>query len=592
MLRFVGKCGQPQYAKPEYHSWWPAATVSSSSDCRRRQQSWQATCGKGAVVQQDLRKQGPSWRPSLLPPQAKPSPPSPPPLSSPPPPPPWSMQQVLRQQARERHSNIVRPAPLPRLTDVPDALLPALCDQFAVNCLRSRRLCDRRQLGYLIAKVNSNRTALGSPTYTTSSTRVTHRTLGTTSDLFRGRWLQFMGDSSMRGLWLSLYQQLVSGTRANPRVMDLRRWAKIVEPYNRSLRSVAYEGESVQLFTPFTWIDVILEEHSNGWRVQQGNWYQGIAPIPQAVLQAGGDAWGFGVPFPDQTDLLTPRWCNRMRSRSKSYIRLTYQFVTQTKFVADCLADNYVQWRTSACRGERVASGPDAVLLTTGAWDIAAGTPPAQSRTSLARALAAMRSESQLSGRLVGFASVYFEMGVTDVRTKTWYNITWQRAIVDEVNAGSNRGHVAFIDRALPINILQMLAPNCFRTTASRFVPTTTLELEVALEDTSGNESMEDTHVWHPPMAASIVLLPTLLELWLGSRRTCDYGDYRSVAPATCRMIVDLLTSNGSDTGREQCCGKRPLPGDLDDGHTEFTSYLSLQCRRRPANVSSMCPSA
>ena len=545
-------------------------------------------CGKGAVVQQDLRKSG-HLRLPFPPPLAKP----------PPPPPPPSQQELEKQAAKERLSLIVRPAPLPPLTDVPDALLPALCDRFAANCERSAGLCDLPHLIDLKANATRSRDSMEN---TTGSTRFTHPTLGTVTNHFRGRWIQLMGDSSLRAVWLSLYQQLVSGNRANPGMMDLRHWALIVQPFNRSLRSVDYDADVVQRFEPFSWIDVILEEHSNGWRVQKGTFHQGIPPIPDAVLKAGGDAWGFGLPMPDQSDLLTPRWCSRTRSRSQSYVRLTFQMVTQSKFAARMLVDNYAQWRISACPSERVAGGPDAMLLTTGAWDMAAGTAPGQSRTSLVRALAAMREESQISGRLVGFASVLFApKGVAlggrsacsdrNVVGRSWCRITWQRAIVDEVNEGSNGSHVAFIDRALPTNILQTLAPNCFRTTVSRFVPSTTLELEVALE-AGATKIMEDTYVWHPPIGASVALLPSLLELWLGGRSMCNYSNYRSVAPATCRMLVDLLTSNGSDTGRGQCCGKRPLPADLDHGHTEYTSYLARQCRRRPAHVPSMCPLA
>ena len=70
-------------------------------------------------------------------------------------------------------------------------------------------------------------------------------------DFCRGKWLLMRGDSSLRGVWLALYQQLVPGTTSG--VMDLRPWDGIVE--TADFLGVRPGG---QTYSAWGWIDVIL----------------------------------------------------------------------------------------------------------------------------------------------------------------------------------------------------------------------------------------------------------------------------------------------------------------------------------------------
>ena len=363
--------------------------------------------------------------------------------------------------------------------------------------------------------------------------RGAHRdTILSFEDACRGRWLHLMGDSSLRGVWLALYQQLVSQSSftVNTGVMDMRSWA----PISVAAPSVAARP-GLQRFAAFSWIDVILEEHAEGWEVLA------------ARYSADPISYPHGAPSADWSGLITPLWCNESHTFLRSHIRLSWQMVTHTRVLVGTVASNFKTWRALAChtprhrkpRGE--TGGPDALLLASAAWDAAAAVPPRTSYENLRKVLLLLRQEANASGRLLGFAAALESTG------RPWSDLGWQRSFVDQANQGDGLGpRVAFIERHGPSRILSMLAPDCLRnlTRSDRF---------------------------HPPHAINVPLLPLLMELWLGGEHGCNYSE------TAIRSTMQTLLSSGGD---QQCCSRRPGVAELPDGgHDAATSYWAMQCR-------------
>jgi hypothetical protein len=345
----------------------------------------------------------------------------------------------------------------------------------------------------------------------------------------------FRGDSSLRGVWLALYQQLVPDTIGV--IMDFRSWNPIVGADDTL-------APGVQRYSAFGWIDVILEEvHADRWKV--------------VAATSGGKSKGSGFetaqPVEDQSNLLTPLWCNRSELTSRSHVRLTWAFLTRSRFTAGALTSSLDAWRTTPCRKQRshirgayddrtnVISGPDAILLTAGAWDVASATNQSESRDNMIRAWMVLREDAQYSGRLLGYAAGLEACGAH------WSDLKWQASFIDAANKGGSGPSVAFIERHTPGKMLASLSPNC-----------------------SGSVVDSGVHPWHPPHAANVALLPSLLDIWLGRGQACHDG------AATCAALISLL----ANPGERDCCVQRPSTADLPDGgFDESTSYWARQCR-------------
>lgn len=153
-----------------------------------------------------------------------------------------------------------------------------------------------------------------------------------------GRWLYLLGDSSGRGLWLSLYQQLMAACDH----MDLKVW---LGP------SLASANGRIN-FKDLAWADVVMDSAGNPVavesRVESGHHTWGSPAIDASNAQPSAAAWAAG--------------------RQAGHIRLSYRFVGLTKFIQE---DPFTELRQST---DGVA--PNFHILQAGSWEHANFTTP------------------------------------------------------------------------------------------------------------------------------------------------------------------------------------------------------------------------
>ena len=361
-------------------------------------------------------------------------------------------------------------------------------------------------------------------------------------DFCRGKWLLMRGDSSLRGVWLALYQQLVPGTTSG--VMDLRPWNGIVE--TADFLGVRPGG---QTYSAWGWIDVILRVDGVGeWQVVAANF--------GAKTAGNSTDSGFerGRPSLDRSKLLTPLWCN---VSARSHIRLSWAALTRSRFTLDALAEQAEAWRSSPCQHHlhrkthsSAKAGPDAVLLTAGAWDIASQTTTKESEENMIRALTFLRDDARANGRMLGYLSAT-NTGSNSPLFQAWDNLTWQHAFVRQANRDGDAPRIAFIERHTPNGMLSSLSPAC--------------------SGLLGPAQKRTGHPWHPPHAENVALLPSLLEIWLGGDPSCTYNPV-----VTCAVMASVLATQGP----RQCCADALTPAQLNGmGADEGTAYWARQCR-------------
>ena len=397
----------------------------------------------------------------------------------------------------------------------------------------------------------------------------------------RGKWLHFMGDSSVRGLYLAFHQHIVRRfDHQQAGVMDMSLW----------------NGGS-QSYSAYGWVDVVLMEHAP----QQ--WLEVAAHVGIGVScpdPCTWGAWAEGRPAPDQSIHLHGHWCNKTSGGStRERMRLTYQQLTRAKFVPALLSSMQEEWQRAPC------GGPDAILLSLGPWDLANGTSKDQARPLLLESLRMLRN----GHRNVVYASPThpWEVGWTQHHWKAFDakyrrdHYDWMRELVDEANAQSlAKSSVPPPISARPAEVVN--GKGSFGQVQDariryfdRMIDPSALLPKPCVAPTAPSEPC---HAWHPPHAVNVGLLPTLLHVWLGAdgvhginaTGTAD----GTVGGRKLRLATRMrpeVQGRISSRGSAQCCCTRPNASafginlnteqsraDWARGHPESTSYWANEC--------------
>jgi hypothetical protein len=208
----------------------------------------------------------------------------------------------------------------------------------------------------------------------------------------RGRWIYMVGDSSMRGLFLSLYEQLAE---MGGEAMDASRWLGTFT----NLREIA-------------WVDVVLRASDGSLMdvrsrgvANPKRWPAASIPNPDGGVEhpeseeasSVAHAWCFGQrPAPGVTcgqhrhpvdkattsagetnGTLASIPCPVRSAAEESRIRLTWRFTTYaSRMVQDPLLELRSRWLLQPCHGRAARSAswhevapPDVHVLQTGSWD-------------------------------------------------------------------------------------------------------------------------------------------------------------------------------------------------------------------------------
>ena len=187
-------------------------------------------------------------------------------------------------------------------------------------------------------------------------------------DRSRGQWLFFTGDSTLRGMYFALLQQLL-WTNAS-QLLDTSKWSN--PPSN------ATPGWNQQMLPwhPQGWLDLILFESADGsWRVVGASEAEHKCPWPRVR---------YCLPGVEQSHKLNGLWCREGIGKDTA-IRLTYRQLTTLQYTPSALAENEEAWYlpSNCYYGEpsrRVpvvhGPGPDAIILQAGMWDVAYNVEP------------------------------------------------------------------------------------------------------------------------------------------------------------------------------------------------------------------------
>ena len=319
-------------------------------------------------------------------------------------------------------------------------------------------------------------------------------------DRLAGRWLYFLGDSSLRGLNIALIQQLT--------------WqdARHVVMAATDAPDRARNWSSAPWITR-GWFDVVLGEQSDG------SWAQLAATESAHDCPRRLGGLPKCRPGVERSRELAAAWCGAKDRDARGVartLRLTYRQLTYLRYVEPALAEDEAAWESSACqhhRGARAAAGPeawphaavgpDAILLQGGFWDLKHSTPALAQHALLLRALRALRSRSQRNGaaRRAAFASLPMPWPGRDDSVGQW-----QRSVVEEASADASDGPLA---SAAP-----QTGPRGPRLGLPKLgfferVVNASSVLSDACQAGCGLPA-------HPPHAINVPLLPRMLEAWVG----------------------------------------------------------------------------
>ena len=169
-----------------------------------------------------------------------------------------------------------------------------------------------------------------------------------------GRWLWFMGDSAIRGLYVALLQQLTyRDGDSQPILVETRT-----------------SNSSAMAWGPHGWIDIVLEEGEDGRWVPLAQ----TASTHDCPRALGGKQRC--QPARDRSSELAAAWCTRARGRQR--LRLSYRQLTFLSFASDAINQSAAAWQLTRCRESEdpagasavAPAGPDGILFQSGWWDI------------------------------------------------------------------------------------------------------------------------------------------------------------------------------------------------------------------------------
>jgi hypothetical protein len=410
---------------------------------------------------------------------------------------------------------------------------------------------------------------------------------------YRGKWLLFLGDSSVRGLYLAFHQHVMKRFNHQPAgVMDMTLW-----------------NNGSQRYLSYGWIDVVLEEHApNLW----------LEVSASAAVHNNTGGWPDARPAPDQSSHLHRPWCDKTPNVSKrSRVRLTYQQMTQTKFMPALLGGMQQGWHAAPC------GGPDAIFLSLGHWDMVNSVTTECSRKWLLESLLMLRNSS----RHVVYASpthpwemAHHACWNTSSKSECWRifdakdridNDDWGPELVDEANAI----HEASALVAASLATSGVASPKSVRA-ADEFADGSKGESSVGHKKEAPSwarvryfdrmiqvSSLLSTSClskcgsilqswWHPPHAVNVGLLPTLLHVWFGAdgaqetdaRVRADGavkgGKTRLNKTIPTRMLPEVR-SQISRRDNAQCCCTKPDASSFKDKVRSVntpTSYWAKEC--------------
>jgi hypothetical protein len=228
------------------------------------------------------------------------------------------------------------------------------------------------------------------------SLRFSRRSGASLRQAFRGRWLYIHGDSSARGLVLSLYQQLVLAPGST---FDLQTWLG---------------GTDVKYLR---WVDAIVDARTGALT---------------GVHAPGKSCHALACTLPEKhrTSLGQQLWQPRMRN---DRIRVTWRFASRAKIMAD---DPFFELSSSPA--------PDYHILQVGAWDDdprLGGAYPRHLLRGLHRwreAAALARPQPRLAFVTSPAPARYLPGGATDA-CGAWHAARWgEGARLDEAAAWAN----------------------------------------------------------------------------------------------------------------------------------------------------------
>lgn len=373
----------------------------------------------------------------------------------------------------------------------------------------------------------------------------------------RGKWLFFLGDSTLRGLWLALFQQIILHSKEQWYI-NTSQWA--VPPTNSTTKMPWH---------PQGWLDVIFKERADGtWQQVALTESQHVCPWP---------AVQYCQPGTEMSAKLNRLWCDAGKSTPQatpspvppSYIRITYRQLTMLRFTPPALTESNRAWSEAPCL--RARDGPDGILFQSGMWDLTYKTEPNLTRALLVSALAMLRSlgrrreNATPPERALAYASLPTAWPLRDDADGQW-----QRAVVEDANAIEMEGGapkyqsaplVAYFERIMHPH--RMLSASCLSTC---HLPN------------------------HPPHAINVPLLPRMLSVWLGQLRGVGHaGGAGGDGHGTARHATDGQQHRGHnhqflarDAVRVQesqgCCCGRPPSSRMERANIDMTAYWAVYC--------------
>ena len=174
---------------------------------------------------------------------------------------------------------------------------------------------------------------------------------------FAGRWLYFMGDSSLRGVVLAFLMQLQSfagadyverGSGGRGDELIVRRW---MADRDGCVLARTPPAERFRDALTLGWLDAVVDAPSGAL----------------VALRSGGHdsrlSWEGSKPAVDQSGALAGAWCGRSEHCGAGRVRLTYRMTTRALHLTN---ESFDVLRGGAGRGR-----PDVFVYESGAWDLA-----------------------------------------------------------------------------------------------------------------------------------------------------------------------------------------------------------------------------
>ena len=217
----------------------------------------------------------------------------------------------------------------------------------------------------------------------------------------RGRWLYFNGDSSLRGLYYSLLQQLqATGSYSHfdargDEFVVVAEWMAERDPGDAAGRRAAREDPDS---LAYGFVDAILD----------GN--NGTLLWLRSEFHDGSHGWRRSGPGPDRSGELSAAWCGPRESRCApgGRIRLTFRMLTT---VEQSLAD---PTRFRVLAPGNASTRPDVHILEFGAWD--RQLPASSTLAGRMRALVDDWTATNAAATTLVFASIPREWSALDAR--------------------------------------------------------------------------------------------------------------------------------------------------------------------------------